>query len=214
MFIMAKKAELEIDFQQYMVLRAQMRRDHQDKQYQTAINTAVSSFPHVDGMMQFDRRYGKKSQFYSIDTIDFVLKYAPLLFDYESLDQLENLLKTRRRIAKNTAADVVEALASARTQMWDAHRLWTLIEQAGQVTVNDLKNEPPLRSVANSWRKIGLIRHAENDKSQVFVSRLDDKVRVKCPWCGAFGSGTKVKLLEAITCPRCQQNVFFVLLAS
>lgn len=211
---MAKKAELEIDFQQYMALRAQMRRALQDKQYQTGINTAVSSFPHVDGMMQFDSRYGKKSQFYSIDTLDFVLKYAPLLFDYGSLDQLENLIKTHRRIAKNTVANVFEALASARIQMWEAHRLWTLLEKSGHVTVDDLKYEPLLRSVANSWRKMGLIRPAEDSMCQVFVTQLEDKVRIKCPSCGSFGSGTKAKLLEAITCPRCQQNVFFVFLTS
>jgi hypothetical protein len=211
---MAKKAELEIDFRQYQASKANMLRAQKEGQYQAALDFAVSSFNHIDGMMQFDRKYRGQTECHSVDTIDFVLKYAPLLFDYESLDKVEELLKSQRRIEKNTTADLAEALASARSKTWDCYRLWTLIENSGEVAANDLKHEPLLRSIANSWRKLGILRHKVNDeKTQVFVTRLDDKVRGKCPSCGATGAGAKVKLIEPITCPRCKQTVCFVLLA-
>lgn len=212
---MAKKSELEHDHRQYLAFNARVKEAHSAGNYQAGVDLAVGSFVHVDGMMQFEAKYGKQSPFYSIDTIDFVLKYAPLLFDHESLDKLEALLKAQRRIEKNTAADLGEAIVTSRNQMWDAYRLWSLLEQVGKLTDKDLKSEPLLRSIATAWRKMGLLEHKTDGSvtTHVFVTRMEDKVRGKCPTCGATGSGAKAKLIEQITCPRCKQNVCFVLLS-
>jgi hypothetical protein len=212
---MAKKAELERDHKRYMAHRKNMRRAEQDGQYQAALEAAASSLCHIEGMMGYDRKYGKQTQFHSIETIDFLLTYAPLLFDVENLGKVEELIKTRRVIAKNTVVDWTELISSARSALWDAYRLWTLFEEVGFLAKSHLKNEPLLRSIANKWRKIGLTvrKTSESIDGDELTTRLLHKVKGKCPSCGATGTGTKERLLKTITCPRCKTEVQFVWLA-
>jgi hypothetical protein len=212
---MAKKAELESDFNQYSILRSKMRHAENVGQFQEALVIAVASFEHIDGMMQFDKKFGKQSQFYSIDTIDFVLKHAPMLFDIASIDKLEVLLKAKRTIEKNTTADLAELVTTARSNVLEAYRLWTLFDEAHAVTKTHLKNEPILRTIVKFWLKLGLVRLVTSDGAEhhEFTTRMTEKVRGKCPSCGATGAGTKLKLLDVINCPRCKKSVNFVFLA-
>jgi hypothetical protein len=212
---MATKAELEACFHRYLALKADMVQAQKAGLYQPAINIAVSSFDYVDGMMQFDRKYRGQTEYESVETIDFVLKYAPLLFDHESLDKIEVLLKAQRRIEKNTSANLAELLTEARATMWSAYHFWEYIEQTDTVSLNTLKKDghPRWKSIAKDWEKIGLVsRRGDADSEIALTTRLEDKVRGKCPSCGAIGMGAKAKLLELITCPRCKKSVCFVIL--
>ena len=99
---MAKtKAELESESERHSALMADARSELQQGEFQKAVQTAASAWQHVDGMMQYDRKWGSKSEFESVDSIALVLRYAPLLFDNQSLDQLDALLKSQKRIDKN-----------------------------------------------------------------------------------------------------------------
>jgi hypothetical protein len=213
---MARKSKLESDFHHYSTLLANMRQFKKANRFQEALTFAIASLDYIDGMMQFDRKFGKQSQFHSIDTIDFVLKHAPMLFDVESIDNVEALLKAKRTIEKNTTANLAELITAARSSVWEAYRLWTLFEQATTVTEEHFGREPSLRSIMKFWMKVGLVHQTstEGDSSYELTTQLTDKVRGKCPLCGATGSGTKVRLLEKITCPKCKEHVSFVLLAN
>jgi len=91
------KAEMEAHRAQYYELIAKARAARQDGRYREAVELAMSSWEYVDGMMQYERKYDDK-KFSSIEGIDLVLEYAPILFDAESLDKLEFLLKKQRRL--------------------------------------------------------------------------------------------------------------------
>src|SRR3972149_1761786 len=102
---MAKtKAELEADSLQHHATMQKVRDAHQHGDFQKAVDLAVSAWDCIDGMMQYARRYGAQAEYHRIDSIDFVLRYAPLLLDFQSLYKLAVILKSQRRIEKNTTA--------------------------------------------------------------------------------------------------------------
>ena len=129
--------------------------------YREAIDLAVSSFDHVDGMMQFDKKYAGKETT-SVASIDFVLQYAPLMFDVESLERLEKLLRSQKRIAKNVSVELGDQLEKARLLMWEAHRFWHHMEHDLTVREDNVRtilggDSKQWRSIAKSWADMGLV---------------------------------------------------------
>src|SRR5215203_3861592 len=121
---MAKKAELEEHRAEYGARIHAAREAERSGMFRAAMEAAVSAWDYIDGMMQYERRYEQR-EFDSVAAIDLVLKYAPLLFQFESLEKLAALLAQYKRIEKNTAADMGAPLSAARDRMWLNHRLWT-----------------------------------------------------------------------------------------
>ncbi len=189
------------------------------KAFGEAMVSAVCSWDHIDGMMQYERKYESKESF-TVEGIDLVLKYAPLLFDFESLDKLEALLKSQRRIAKNASANLEDGIARARATMWDAHRLWNQIESQPEVTHDKLRAElggdqDRWRSLADEWQKSELIVQlpAGGSYRLSLSTDMNEVALAKCPACGALAKAPKAKLLQERHCPKCAATVSFVLLA-
>jgi hypothetical protein len=108
---MAKnKAALEADATGYREAVSKMRRAHNEGRFFDAIEIAINACDLVDGMMQFERRFEGSSERRIVETIDYVLRYAPLVFDSSSLETLGTILKTQKRIDKNTTADLADDL--------------------------------------------------------------------------------------------------------
>ena len=150
---MAKtKAELEADSERHRLLMADARAELQRGEFQKAVQAAVAAWQHVDGMMQYDRRWGSNFEFESVDSIALVLRYAPLLFDVDSLEQLAALLRLQRRIDKNAAADIASDLDTAKTMMWRAYRLWSHLESEREVRQDELRRK--LGGDQDQWRWI------------------------------------------------------------
>ena len=218
---MAKtKAELEADSYRHRALVAEARADLQRGEFQKAVKTAVSAWEHVDGMMQYNRRWGSKSEFESVDSIALVLRYAPLLFDNNSLEQLAALLKSQRRIDKNAAADIAADLEVAKALMWDAHRFWTYLEEHAEVRQDDVRRklggeQDSWRGIAESWDRMGLIQRIPEGGSYrlLFTTRITAEARGKCPSCGVTGKAAMAYFLEEITCPKCGVTSSFVFLS-
>jgi hypothetical protein len=218
---MAKtKTELEADSDRHQELMAEARAKLQRGELSQAIQAAVSAWPYVDGMMQYDRRWGSKSEFETVDSIALVLRYAPLLFDFDSLEKLSALLKSQRRIDKNAAADIGADLDVAKATMWDAHRLWALLQSEGEIRQDTLRqrfggDQDRWRWISETWDRIGLVRRTPESGSYrlSIVTRLDSRIRGKCSSCGAVGQAPRIQLLQAISCPKCKRSGFFVLLA-
>ncbi len=212
------KAEMEQHQAAYYALMDQVSTALRAGSYREAVELAVSSFDHVDGMMQFDKKYAGKEAT-SIASIDFVLQYASLMFDVESLERLEELLRSQKRIAKNVSVDLGDHVRKARILMWEAHRLWHYLEQHLTVEEDNLRvalrgDSKQWRSIAKSWADMGLVNRLGNSGHHQLslVTHLDEPVLAKCPSCAAVVKAIKEKVLEERTCPKCRQKRLFVLL--
>ena len=205
---------------EYQALMSKAQSAEREGFYRRAVELALASWDHIDGMMQYERRYEKK-EFANIQGIEMILKYAPLLFDFPNLDKLEAVLKNYRRIEKNTSDNLADKLAEARALMWDAHRLWDHLERHPETKQNKLRqllggDQEQWRSVVNTWDKMGLVRRAPEDGSYrlSLSTRMGKVVPGKCPACGGIVTAPKAMLLEKSACPRCGRSVLPVILSS
>ena len=213
------KAEMERHQAEYQSLVSKARSAHHQGQYAEALGCAVASWDHIDGMMQYERRFGNGS-IARIECLDLVLTLAPFLFDFQSLDKLVSLLKSQRRIERNTTIDWSDGIAKARLLMRDARALWDRLEARGSsgLRLRDLSeiDAAHLQSIVQAWEHVGLIRRNTNEGTVrlELTTQLDAATRAKCPSCGALAKAPKVKLLDEVACPRCREIVSFVLLVA
>jgi hypothetical protein len=183
-----------------------------------AVRSAVSSLDHLDGMMQYERKYEGKESF-DIAAINLVLRFAPLMFDEESIDRLEALLKEQRRIAKYTNTNLEQRVAAARETMWHAHHLWNQLEshahasEAGTAGERG-ENREQQRKVLEEWGQMGLVCQSEKPARVSLTTDMDQAIAARCPACGVVAKAPKTKALEQRHCPKCRASVSFVLLAS
>ncbi|MEX2119396.1 MAG: hypothetical protein WD847_07365 [Pirellulales bacterium] len=213
------KADMETDQAEYYALVARARAAQREGRYREAVELAVSSWDHIDGMMRYERKYADK-QFVSIEGIEVVLRYAPLLFDFDSLNGLEALLRSQRRIEKNTSGGLADKLSKARGLMWDAHRLWVHLEEHVEVRQDELRralqgDQERWRAVAEAWDTMELIRRTPEGGSYrlSLITRMDERVLAKCSSCGVVAKASKIKFLGAVECPKCGATAMFVILA-
>jgi hypothetical protein len=217
---MAKnKAELQFDAKRYRAAVTSMRRAHKEGDVLRAIQFAVDACDYIDGMMQFEKRFEKRAERKSVETVDYVFKYAPLVFDRKSIERIGALLKEQKRIDKTATDDLAADFAQTVDLMWDAHRLWEAIRTIPGLRQDELKlrlggNQERWRAIAESWEELGLI-HRTPDRSSYLLSlttRRNTPIRGKCSSCGATGKATRGTFLEDITCPKCKATVTFVIL--
>lgn len=217
---MAKtKAELESDCMQHNAIMHEVRTCHNEGQIVKGVALAVSAWGYINGMIQYERRYQQRTEFKSIDSIDYVLRFAPLLFDYESLNKLEMLLKTCRRIEKSTTDNIASNLANARTLMRDAHRLWNHIQNLGSAPQDQFRaqlegDRDNWRWIAETWEQMRIVKRIPEGNSYrvELMTRMDGKVKAKCTSCGIIARAPKEKFLRAQQCPKCRADVHFVLI--
>jgi hypothetical protein len=217
---MAKnKAQLQSDVAHYRAAVAAMRTAHSEGRYSDAVGIATKACDFVDGMMQYERRFESQSERKSIETINYVFQYAPLIFDRISLETINGLLKSQKRVDKNTTADLAGELKAALDLMWDAHRLWTLLEQVSDAPQDKFRvtlegDQDRWRAIAESWGHMGLVRRVPERESYriSLVTRIAEEVRGKCASCGATGKAAMGRFLEEIACPKCKAKTQFVIL--
>jgi hypothetical protein len=205
-----KKVELEEDRAQYHELVAKARSALSDGRFQEAIRLAASSWTHIDGMMQYERKYENR-EFSNIESIDIVLEYAPLLFEFALLDELESLLKTQRKIDRDASDDLAANLSEARTRMWAAHRLWNHLEKMGECIQDQLcstlgGDQGQWRKIAETWETMDVI-HRTPDRATFrlsFQTRMDAETDAKCPSCGTVVTRCKSQFLNEMACPNCR----------
>ncbi len=215
-----KKAEMEAHRRKYKSLMAKAKTAKNKGVYHTAIELALSSWGYIDGMMRYERKYEEKD-FDTIEAIDLVLRYAPLLLDFKSLDRLEALLKDRRQIEKNTSDVLADKLTQARTLMWDAHRLWGHLADHPQAMQSELRKElggdqEQWRWIAEQWGEMGFVRRTPEGRSfrLALATRMGKIVSAKCSNCGDVVEAPKAMLLSELPCPECKATVPFVILST
>jgi hypothetical protein len=212
------KAEMEWHHSEYTALMNKARDSLQQGLYRHAVEFSLATWEHIDGMMQYARKY-EQHEFASIESIDLILRIAPMLLDYKSLDSLETLLKDHRRITRNTSNDLTAHLTESRQLMRDAHRMWDHLERNPESRQDDLRKLLPgdqtrWHSLAEHWETMGLLRRTpEGNSYRISLStRLGEVVRGKCSSCGNVSEAPKAMFLEPLSCPDCHAVVLFVLL--
>jgi hypothetical protein len=217
---MAKnKAALQHDYDRHRALMIEARSAVECGDYQKAVHVAVSALEHVDGMMQFYRRFMEGKEFKSVDSVDLVLKYAPLLFDASSLQAIAELLKSQRRIEKNTTADLGSKLSDANSLMWNAHRLWRLLEEQSFLSEDSVRSNlgedgRASRCLIETWDQMGVVIGSRKSGSYILslVTKLNEPISGKCSSCGSIRSAPKIEHLQEFVCVDCKTAVYFVLL--
>jgi hypothetical protein len=219
---MAKtKAQLAADADHYRQGVAAMRKAHNENRYLDAIQIALAATEYADGMIQFERRFQKRADREDVETIHYILRYAPILFDHAGLAGISQILKAQKRIDKNAAADFVQEVDGAFALMWDAHRLWGMLEVERDVSQDKLRSnlggdQDRWRWIAETWEQMGIIRRVPERGSYriSFVTNLAAVIRGKCSECGAVGKAVMGRFLEDLACPRCNSISTFVILAA
>lgn len=212
------KSEMEYHRASYNALVSKANLAQQHGRYAEALDVAISSWAHVDGMIQYERRFGV-GEVGRIEGLELVLEFAPLLFDFESLDKLEAFIKSNRRIDRNNSTDWHGRLARARSLMRDARILWNRLECAGcayaeAVAFSGLDSDD-LHSIAQLWHNIGVLRRESNKGATLeLMTDIEASTSAKCPSCGVVAKASKVKFLGEQSCPKCRKTVSFVLLLS
>ena len=214
-----KKADMEVHYNSYKRSMAKVSKYVDQGLFAEAMKCALETWEHVDGMMQYARKY-KEREFNTIEAIDCVLKYAPFLFDFESLNTLEQMLKSCKRIEKNTTISIANRLSGARKLMVQAHKFWNYLEHNLQARQDQLAKllggeQDQWRYIAESWEQIGLLtRQKEGKFYQLNLkTRMGAVTRGKCPKCGSYQEAPKAMLLEPTKCPDCSEKVYFVILS-
>ena len=211
-------AEMELHHAAYDSLVEQAQSALREKRYYEAVQLAISAGEHIDGMIQYETKR-VSAQISRIYGMEIVLRYAPLLLDLRSLDQLGQLLAQCRRIEKNVSTDYKQALAGARIRLWQCHRLWDLLETTSESRQDEVRqllggDQEEWRRIAGEWETMGLLRRSRDGGTcrLSLMTMMDEPVKAKCPSCGALAEGAKVQFLERICCSTCREPVLFVML--
>jgi hypothetical protein len=212
------KAEMEVHSKEHWAIVFKARAARDAGMHQEAVELAATSWPHIDGMLQFERK-NAGSQTMHIDAIEIVLALAPFLMDYSKLDALEELVATQRRVAKASNRDLAIALSSARTAMWESRKLWNYLELQPQWREDHLLGILGSESAYWSpffdiWIQMGVLRRVvESGEVQLsLATQMNESVFAKCPSCAAVGKAEKTTCLKTVPCPKCGKNVLFVIL--
>jgi hypothetical protein len=215
-----KKSEMEAHRDAYEAIQPQVWHAMAHGAFVEAIKLAKSSWPYIDGMMQWARKYEER-QLASVETIDVVLRCAPLALDLHSLTELETLLREERRIDRDATDDLGRKLIEARVLLWEAHRLWSYLETHPGVRQDELRqalggSQERWRSLAEGWEKMGLLRRAPESGSYRLTpaTRMNEVVAAKCPHCGRIAEETKAAFLDELGCLECRTSSLHVILAT
>jgi hypothetical protein len=177
-----------------------------------ALRAARESLPHIDGMMQYETKKEDRA-FDSIDAIDLILRFAPLLLDREALDEVSVILKAKKRIERDTDADMGNKLAEARQRLDMVYRLLTRIEQfpgSEQHLFDDALggSQDTWRALADSLTTIGIIRRVPHRNSyRVWLTtELDRPVPARCVACGHQAELPMARTYHLSPCPSCSTH--------
>ena len=214
-----KKAEMEAHHAEYHDHMKRSQAARAQGLYRQGIRLAMEAWEHIDGMMQYERKYEDQDTV-TIEAVETVLNDAPLLFETQSIDAAEAFLRANPRIAKKAAGDLPEKLAAAKRLMWEAHRIWDYLEEHHDCELTELEktiggDRHTLRRISKAWEQMRLLSREPCGTSHrlQLLTRLGQIVRGKCHSCGAIAEAPKACFLEPMRCPECHGKSWFVILA-
>ncbi|MGE0608847.1 MAG: hypothetical protein AB7O62_17260 [Pirellulales bacterium] len=213
------KAEKVYHRDQYYQLLSAAKIAVSNSLYSLGIERALAACEFVDGMMQYESKYEQR-EFSSVEAIDLILQWAPLIFDLQSLDRLAALLKSQKRIDRNASDDLTDNVARAKKWMWAAHAIWDQVERSPGIEIGTVSRligyeDNRCEEIVEAWKRMGLILlEPHGGKFRLLLAtRTEGTVKAKCSSCGVLVRGTQRKLLDDQKCPKCTRIVAFVTVA-
>jgi len=212
------KSEMEEHRESYDACMAQADDAIRAGRHREALATAVSALQFTDGMMRHAAKYDN-AQFDNVQSIELILRYAPLLLEQDPLKKLEETLDAQRRIERTTSENIRQLLGAATKNLAACHRLWSLLESIDGISQEQLSGmlgkEPHdwIGTIA-TWHQMQLVLRVPNGSSYriSIATRMDREMRGKCSYCGAERRALYWKLLESLECARCRKLSLFTLL--
>jgi hypothetical protein len=212
------KAELQAAQSMYDQCLERARAAERAGDFEGCISHAVAAWEYVADMMRFERRW-EEAEFRSVPCIEFVLRYAPLLLDEDSLNRLAAFLKAEKSVDRFASDDLAARLSRARERLRIAFRLWTHIEHNPEARQDELRrlmggDQDEWRDIAERWEKMGLVRRSPSMGSYTLrlTTELDATTYAKCHCCGAVVRSTRLDLLQSRDCTGCSQVSEFCIL--
>lgn len=189
------------------------------RQYARVVELAAESWDYIEGMLQHTRSEAMTAGV-ELDGILLVLLYAPLVFDVETLDRLEEWLEANRRVVKHSTTDLFEGVVQARDTMWRAHKLWDHLERHGQCEIAALEErfsstEFDFRKALAIWQSMQIVRCTTTNGAPLvrLGAWADERLTLKCPSCGTVAPLARSAVYKETSCPRCTKPVVFVMVA-
>jgi len=214
-----KKSEAEAHFKRYVAIIQTAETHLAAGRILAGFNEARRALEFVPGMVQHESKV-RENSLKSIAAIEIVCRIAAVFLAFEAIDEVEELLKKKRTLDRDTDRDMGDVVALGRERMTDAYAILNKLEQAGPVLEADfaINGKRPDRLRADF---IGLMIEAEvvqriEIDEQPAIQLATDMNRpavAMCPDCGVRVKAPKAKLLEANKCPKCQNGVSFLLVA-
>jgi hypothetical protein len=207
---MAKtKTELQQDQADYDRLHAAAHDAVARADFDAALDHCIESLKHVAGMMQFEKRWENR-QFRSVETIDLLLRYAPVLQRRDCLDALATVLDTDRRIDRLASADLASLLVEAESRIRRVSQLIDLFSDLGQVEPQTLAAR--YGGADEEWRALAATLEHVNYLTKVQTgdrvelrrrTNLARPVAGKCRHCGTIALASFGELLDCLVCRSC-----------
>lgn len=212
------KAQLESGKLDYHAHLEQSREFIQTCDIADAIREALLACRYAEAMMQFEAKYEER-EFDSIESFDIVFQYAPVMLDKVAIDELADLLKVRKRIERDTAADMGQRLQGARSSLKSAYSCLAAAEKSS-IAVNRLSDafggtQEWWRWILRLWQELRVIR-LTTESSQLMVRYhgvFAAPVLAKCWSCGSVQPSVVNECLNQRPCPRCRVPVCLVMLS-
>lgn len=213
------KAEMEEHWRRYLSLVEQAQSAEKQRSFVRVIELARASWDHIDGMLRHQRNnpaFGVRN----LDGIELVLRYAPLVFDEGMLNQAEEFLKSKRRVAKESPVDLVAAIESARERLWLAYAIWDQLEREERCSLSALETRhrdcrSDLRLTLLVWESLNIVRrwHSGDTDWIGFCSWALGTTAAKCPGCGVVARHARRAIHEETMCHSCRHRGRFVRVA-
>ena len=210
----ARLEEAQSRYDHFVQLAMNARRSGHFSQ---AIAHAKAAWPYLPDMMKYEQKYEGRS-FASFECIDLVLRYAPLLLDFASLDQLSELLKKEKAVDRVATDDLAERLQMAREQLSECFHLWRCVEREPDWTLQQQLNrlghpQAKWTEYLQNWREMGFVF--------VDLRRLHSPIRLQislgsivdahCSGCGEPASAPKRTFFSPMPCQSCRTVSHFII---
>jgi hypothetical protein len=210
------KSDLQFAQREYDRWERTARTHEMRSEFVECVAAAKRGWPFVADTMKYERKYEHRT-FSSIGCIDLVLEYAPPLFDIDSLNELEWLLKDDRSIDRAATDDLAARLLEARNQIAKNLKAWRLLD-AGDVEPRILRRDaaitnPECARLLLVWTSIGCATRSSVDGLEVvkLQSLSARRLQAECSECGTVCVDKGAAFLDDCPCPRCATRTYFVI---
>ena len=213
---MARPSTAELHANSYSECYSHLERAFQEGDYDAAVESAVHSFEHIPQMLTYlGRRLGGEP-LPRVETIDFLLRYCPILLHDAGLELLGEFLRSKRAVVKKLPCDILQELQEANTLLREGARIYNSLQVMSPMPCSEVAtvigdHAGKVRDLLAQWEEMGMLWRATQETGEAYMLLGADNHRVKgkCGGCGAVGAGNLYKLLNTIQCPRCKTHSQF-----